>query len=142
MGLLSLNERGRALGQDTLSKNRKIRWGPIVTLRIPGQGTQTTLLSSTVCVTHGAVSCGAIPRMNSRQCWMLRILSTQRSTVFFYGLGIARDDVTVALFCTDPRGMSDEFNGGWRACGLQPSTKLPPGAWALCAGAHSWWLDR
>ena len=35
------------------------------------------------------------------------------------GLAIARDDVTVALFCTDPRGMSDEFNGGWRACGLQ-----------------------
>ena len=50
---------------------------------------------------------------------------------------IFRDDVTVALVCTDPRGMSDEFNGGWRACGLQPSTKLPPGR-APCTGAHSW----
>ena len=59
----------------------------------------------------------------------------------FEGLGIARDGVTLALFCTDPRGMSDDFTGGWRACGLQPSTNLPPGARAPCTGAHSWRLD-
>ena len=55
---------------------------------------------------------------------------------------VLRDGVTVALFRTDPRDMSDEFQGGWRACGLQPSTTLPPGARAPCAGAHSWRPDH